>query len=66
MRSVFFGGSIAEKEKEKETEKEKEQAKAKATAKETETEKAKENSPHKTRPQEKPAALRFGITDTNL
>ena len=42
MRSVFFGGSIAEKEKEK------------------------ENSPHKTRPQEKPAALRFGITDTNL
>jgi hypothetical protein len=44
LRSVFFGGSIAEKEKEKE----------------------KENSPHKTRPQEKPAALRFGITDTNL
>jgi len=46
LRSVFFGGSIAEKEKEKEKEK--------------------ENSPHKTRPQEKPAALRFGITDTNL
>ena len=33
---------------------------------EKEKEKEKENSPHKTRPQEKPAALRFGITDTNL
>ena len=56
MRSVFFGGSIAEKEKEKEKE----------MVKEKEKEKEKENSPHKTRPQEKPAALRFGITDTNL
>ena len=64
MRSVFFGGSIAEKEKE--TEKAKEKETAKENEQEQEKEKEKENSPHKTRPQEKPAALRFGITDTNL